>query len=203
MHNRFIFSTFHKFYYYALFIYIIIFIFFTYGYFKLPEIQEKFQKTVLSLSIDNTDKIADETISFILKDETSFISSHIASKQVRKKHELALSRLKRGNISSVFIVFLQKEALVYLLDVSDRDRGSFGELFQAEEMSLFRKMIDTKEKEIFIQKGIKNLGFTLVKPIVEKDNVVAFLLLDYQQKSLDMMISKVIYYMNFLKKFYL
>jgi diguanylate cyclase (GGDEF)-like protein len=112
---------------------------------------------------------------------------------------LALSRLKRGNISSVFIVFLQQEKLVYLLDVSKRDRGSFGELFQAEDMNLFTNMIETKEKEIFIQKGLKNLGFTLIKPIIEKDKVVAFLLLDYQQKSLDIMISKVIDYMNILK----
>jgi len=161
--------------------------------------QEKFQKTVLSLSIDNTDKMVDETVSFILKDETSFISSHIKSNKVRQKHELALSRLKRGNISSVFIVFLQQEKLVYLLDVSKRDRGSFGELFQAEDMNLFTNMIETKEKEIFIQKGLKNLGFTLIKPIIEKDKVVAFLLLDYQQKSLDIMISKVIDYMNILK----
>jgi len=161
--------------------------------------QEKFQKTVLSLSIDNTDKMVDETVSFILKDETSFISSHIKSNKVRQKHELALSRLKRGNISSVFIVFLQQEKLVYLLDVSKRDRGSFGELFQAEDMNLFTNMIETKEKEIFIQKGLKNLGFTLIKPIIEKDKVVAFLLLDYQQKSLDIMISKVINYMNILK----
>jgi diguanylate cyclase (GGDEF)-like protein len=161
--------------------------------------QEKFQKTVLSLSIDNTDEMVDETVSFILKDETSFISSHIKSNKVRQKHELALSRLKRGNISSVFIVFLQQEKLVYLLDVSKRDRGSFGELFQAEDMNLFTNMIETKEKEIFIQKGLKNLGFTLIKPIIEKDKVVAFLLLDYQQKSLDIMISKVIDYMNILK----
>jgi diguanylate cyclase (GGDEF)-like protein len=161
--------------------------------------QEKFQKTVLSLSIDNTDKMVDETIAFILKDETSFVSSHIKSNKIREKHELALSRLKRGNISSVFIVFLQQEKLVYLLDVSERDRGSFGELFQAEDMSLFSNMIETKEKEIFIQKGLKNLGFTLIKPIIEEDKVVAFLLLDYQQKSLDIMISKVIDYMNILK----
>ncbi len=199
MHNRFIFSTFHKFYYYALLTYIIIFVFFTYGYFKLPEIQEKFQKTVLSLSIENTDKMVDETISLILQDETSFISSHIKNNKVKEKQELALSRLKRGNISSVFIVFLQKEKLVYLLDVSTRDRGSFGELFQAEDMSLFNNMIETKKREIFIQKGLKNLGFTLIKPIIEKDKVVAFLLLDYQQKSLDIMISKVIDYMNILK----
>ncbi len=161
--------------------------------------QEKFQKTVLSLSIDNTDKMVDETISFILKDETSFISSHINSNKVREKHELELSRLKRGNISSVFIVFLQQDKLVYLLDVSKKDRGSFGELFQAEDMSIFMNMLETKKREIFIQKGIKNLGFTLIKPIIENDKVVAFLLLDYQQKSLDIMISKVVNYMYIFK----
>ena len=199
MHNRFIFSTFHKFYYYALFLYIIIFILFIYGYLKLPNIQKQFQKTVLSLSIDGTDKMADETISSMLKDEKSFISSHIKNQQVRQKNELELSRLKRGNISSVFIVFPQKEKLIYLFDVSDKDRGRFGELFQAEDFNVFTRIIEDKNKEIFIQNGLKNLGFTLIKPIIENDKVVAFLMLDYQQKSLDVMIAKVISYMMILK----
>lgn len=199
MHNRFIFSTFHKFYYYALLLYFTVFILFIYGYFKLPKIQEQFQRVVLNLSIDGIDEIADEIIASILKDEKSLILSHYKSEELRHKNELELSKLKRGNISSVFIVFPQEEKLVYLMDVSNIEQGHFGELFQAEDMSIFIKMIESKKKEVFIQKGLENLGFTLVKPIIEDDNVVAFLLLDYKQKSLDIMISKVLDYIRILK----
>jgi len=199
MHNRFIFSTFHKFYYYSLLIYVIIFAFFIYGYFQLPKMQQKFQEVVLSLSIDGIDKVADETIDMITKDNKPLILSHYKNKKIRKKNELELSRLKKGNISSVFIVFLEDGQLFYLLDISDGDKSEFGELFQAEDFTVFQEIIEDKHRKIFIQNGLENLGFTLIKPIIENDVVVAFLMIDYQQKSLDIMISKVVYYMNILK----
>ena len=199
MHNRFIFSTFHRFYYYALLVYVLIFAFFIYGYFQLPKMQEKFQKVVLSLSIDGVDKMADETINFITKNEKSLIVSHYKSRKLREKNEFELSRLKRGNISSVFIVFLKKGQLFYLLDTSDSEKSEFGELFQAEDFTVFERIIESKSREIFIQNGLKNLGFTLIKPIIEDDSVVAFLMLDYKQKSLDAMIAKVVEYMMISK----
>ncbi len=199
MHNRFIFSTFHRFYYYALLVYVLIFAFFIYGYFQLPKMQEKFQKVVLSLSIDGVDKMADETINFITKNEKSLIVSHYKSRKLREKNEFELSRLKRGNISSVFIVFLKKGQLFYLLDTSDSEKSEFGELFQPEDFTVFERIIESKSREIFIQNGLKNLGFTLIKPIIEDDSVVAFLMLDYKQKSLDAMIAKVVEYMMISK----
>ena len=199
MHNRFIFSTFHRFYYYALFMYALIFIFFIYGYFQLPKMQEKFQKVVLSLSIDGVDKMADETINFITKNKKSLVVSHYKSKELREKNEFELSRLKRGNISSVFIVFLKKGQLFYLLDTSDSEKSEFGEPFQPEDFTVFERIIEDKSRKIFIQNGLKNLGFTLIKPIIEDDMVVAFLMLDYKQKSLDIMIAKVVDYMLITK----
>ena len=199
MHNRFIFSTFHKFYYYALFLYVIVFTFFIYGYFQLPQMQKKFQEVVLALSIDGTDKMADETIALITKDTKSLVLSHYQNQDLREKNERELSRLKRGNISSVFIIFIKKGQLSYLLDTSSVEKGEFGELFQAEDFTLFQKIMEDKNGEVFIQNGLNNLGFTLIKPIIEKDKVVAFLMLDYQQKSLDILIIKVVEYMIIFK----
>ena len=199
MHNRFIFSTFHKFYYYALSLYVIIFAFFIYGYFQLPQIQKRFQKIVLNLSIDGIDKMADETINLIRKDKTSLILSHSKNQEIREKNEFELSRLKRGNISSVFIVFIKKGQLFYLLDTSTREKSEFGELFQAEDFTVFERIIEDKNREVFIQNGLQRLGFTLIKPIIEKEKVIAFLMLDYQQKSLDKMITKVVDYMMIFK----
>jgi len=161
--------------------------------------QQEFQKVILSLSIDGVNKMADETIDFITKDEQPLILSHYKNVEIREKNEFELSRLKRGNVSSVFIVFMKKGQLFYLLDVSDTEQGEFGELFQAEDMRVFERIIETKRREVFIQNGLKDLGFTLIKPIIEEDRVVAFLMIDYRQKSLDVLIAKVVGYMEIIK----
>ena len=161
--------------------------------------QQKFQKVVLSLSIDGIDKMADETIAFITKDTDSLVDTHYKNEEIRERNEFELSRLKRGNISSVFIVFLQKGQLFYLLDTATREKSEFGELFQAEDLRVFEKIIEEKHSQTFIQNGLKDLGFTLIKPILEEGKVVAFLMLDYKQKSLDEMITKVVDYMLITK----
>ncbi|MCH9739921.1 MAG: hypothetical protein K0U38_03645, partial [Epsilonproteobacteria bacterium] len=184
MYNKFIFSTIHKVYYFLI-AYTLVCIIFIYGYNQLPHYEEQFKKVVLHLSIEGVDASTDRTIKTIFANEKDIYRSNLFDTQKRTGNEKELQKLKHKNISSVYIVIPKKENLIFLLDGCNGNRGEFGQLFQPVDMNIFRKIQQTKSKEIFIQDGIKDLGFTLVKPIIKNETVVAFLLIDYTQKSLD------------------
>lgn len=191
MHNKFIFRTIHRFYYYVLLIYIITFALFTYGYFKTPVLQNHLTHALLELSIETVNDLADETIEQITKNNDDLIRSSFFQPKVRSKNEQLLKRLKRGNVSSVFIVALKDKHLFYLLDTCNSQHAEIGEPFQPEEMQVFLEIEKNHKRKIFIQTGIKDLGFTLIKPIIQNGELKAFLLLDYTQKSLDELMGQI------------
>jgi diguanylate cyclase (GGDEF)-like protein len=160
-----------------------------YGYFKTPVLQNHLSKALLELSIETVDDLVDETIKELTKSSDDLIRSTLLDSTIRLKNEQSLKELKRGNISSVFVVAIKDNRLFYLLDSNQNIEA--GEPFQPEDMGLFLKMIQTKKRKIFIQNGIKDVGFTLMKPILQKGEVKAFILLDYTQKSLNILMRRL------------
>ncbi len=163
----------------------------TYGYFKIPVLQSYLTHVLLELSIETVDDMADDTIKNITKSSQDFIRSSFLDKEFYNKNEKLLKKLKRGKISSVFIVALKENHLFYLLDACNSERAEVGEPFQPEDMNLFLEMRESKKRKIFIQTGVKDLGFTLIKPMVQNGEVKAFILLDYTQKSLDILMRRL------------
>ncbi len=163
----------------------------TYGYFKIPVLQSYLTNVLLELSIESVDDMVDETIKNITKSSNDLIRSSFLDREFYTKNEKLLKKLKRGKISSVFIVTLKDDHLFYLLDACNNQRSEVGEPFQPENINLFLEMKDKKKRKIFIQTGLQDLGFTLIKPIVQDREVKAFILLDYTQKSLDTLMARL------------
>ncbi len=190
MYNKLIFSSIHKIYYYALIAYTLIFSLLLYFYINLPTYEYKFKNIILSQSIEGVDASAERIIDHITDTNGSFLEKNIINMDIRISNESYLEHLTNRHIASVFIVFLDNGKLYYLLDSSKDDKGELGELFAYEDLAVFLKVKARKKREIYIQEGLMNLGFTLIKPIIQENRVVAFMLIDYTQKSLDVLISR-------------
>ena len=179
--------------------YTIIFSLLIYLYINIPTYEYKFKNVILSQSIEGLDASAERIINHITDINESFLETNIVSIDTRIKNESYLEHLTNRHIASVFIVFLDHGKLFYLLDSSTDDKGRLGELFAHEDMKIFLKVKALKKREIYIQDGLMDLGFTLIKPIIQENQVVAFMLIDYTQKSLDVLISR---FSNFAYMFF-
>jgi len=180
--HKFIFRTIHKFYYYALLIYVLIFAILTYGYLKTPVLQRYLTNVLLELSIETVDEMVDETIKALIQNSEDLLRSSFLDRETYQRNRALIARLKRGNISSVFVVTFKGGNFFYLLDT---EGSALGEPFQPEKLDIFFQMQADKKHRIFIQSEVDEIGFTLIKPIVQQGEVTTFILLDYTQKSLD------------------
>jgi len=185
MHDKFIFSFIHRVYYFFFIFFVLAFLVYIYLYINYPRYQESIQNIFLKQSVQDIDSYSDNIIKKMLTADSNFLNENIFNENLRKKNERLLELLKHENISYIFVVFLKKGKLYYLMDASDKEKAILLEPFIPENMKLFNEIQADKTKKIFIQKEIKSLGFTLIKPIIQKDKVVAFLLLDYNQKGLE------------------
>ena len=185
MHDKFIFSFIHRVYYFFFIFFVLAFLVYIYLYINYPRYQESIQNIFLKQSVQDIDSYSDNIIKKMLTADSNFLNENIFNENLRKKNERLLELLKHENISYIFVVFLKKGKLYYLMDASEREKAVPLEPFIPENMELFNEIQADKTKKIFIQKKIQSLGFTFIKPIIQDNKVVAFLLLDYTQKGLE------------------
>lgn len=182
MQHKFIFRTIHKFYYYALLVYMMMFAVLFYGYIKTPVLQNYLTNVLLELSIEAVDGMVDETIQALTQESDDLVRSTLLDDEFYQRNERLIQHLQRGKISSVFVLIMRGKHLFYLFDSEGSERG---EAFLPQDMQIFIKMKEDKQRKILIQSRVDTVGFTLIKPIIQQGEVRAFILLDYTQRSLD------------------
>jgi len=190
LHKKLILPNIQKFYYYITSYILVCFLIF-YVYKNIPNFENRLKLTLLSQSIDGIDASSDKLIEKIVKDDPNFLEKNIRYDELRKKNEEYLREFKNRNISSIYVLFMYNGKSFILLDSKNDKNNSKIEIFQPEDrdMKYILKARDTKEKQIYIQKNIENLGFTFIKPIVINDIAEAFLIIDYTQKSYNSLVS--------------
>lgn len=191
MHDKFIFSFVHRVYYLLFIVFVFVFVSYIYLYVNYPTYQEALQKFFLERAIHNNNSHADNVIEEMVKHEDDFLAQNIRDNRLRTHNEHLLELMHHESVASIFVVFFKEDKLYFLMDGSHTDKTEPLQFFVPEDMGIFTQMEHTKKKEIFIQKEVKTLGFTLVKPIIERDKVVAFLLIDYSQKEMDKYVDKI------------
>lgn len=178
--------------YYIVFSFIII-VFITFLYFyKNNEVYEhKLKNILLNHAIEIVDNSSENVLDHIIKNKIDFVKTNRLSKELRVKNEKSLLLLRNKDIQSLFVLYPVKHQLFYLLDTAKEDRGSLGELFRPVSINPYLEILKDSKKKTFIQKDVDNIGFTLIKPIIQDDKVKAFLVVDYSDESL-LSISKLL-----------
>lgn len=191
VYSKFIFSYIHKIYYYFFMTYMLFFALCIYFYMHLPSYQNSLKSAFLSDSIDVINSSATKVLKGMVDPNEDFVAVNSLQRQVRIKNNKKLEALKFNNISSVFVVVLNGENLFYLLEAEDYDPADLLEIFDSGNIEDFKKVQETQKDKIFFQPGLENIGFTLIKPIIQEDEVVAFMLVDYTQDTFDHILSRV------------
>lgn len=171
--------------YYILFTFIIIvFILFLTFYQNISNYESRLKNLLLNYSIDIIDKTADNILNEIVDDNLDFVETNSLNHQIRSNNEKSLAFLINKDIKELYILYPLNSQLFFLIDTAKKNRGEVGELFNPKSMEPFIKVLATGEKVAYIQNDIEDLGFTLIKPIIQKKKVVAFLVVDYSKESL-------------------
>jgi diguanylate cyclase (GGDEF)-like protein len=167
-----------------------------YLYMLLPKLESKMENKLLKMNIEDVDNMLDNTISLILKkvQNEDIVAALLKDKYLRKDLETMLSSLTTKHIEYIYIVFKAKNNFRYLLDASKKEKARTYELFEPLYPEKWEKVYKTAVPEIIIQKDINTLGFTFLKPIIQKGKVKAIVAVDYsttKMQELSELISKI------------
>jgi len=139
---------------------------------------------LLHKSITHLDETLTNVIDEMVKDSPNFIRANLTEKNLRVKNEDTLNLLDTNDIKSLYVLFISNNRLFFLLDTADTERANFKEAFIPEDEFYFNLAIKEQVKQLFIQDEVGNLGFTLIKPIIQNKKTIGLLVVDYSEGSL-------------------
>ena len=160
---------------------LIVFLFF---YKNIADYESRLKNSLLNYSSEIIDKNSEKILDQMIKENEDFVKSNRLDEQLRFKNEKSLEFLLNKDIQELYVLYPLDQQLFFLLDTAKNNRGEVGELFRTKSIEEFIKVVNQGEKRTFIQEDIENLGFTLIKPIVQNHKVVAFLVVDYREEHL-------------------
>jgi len=199
--NKFKFLINHRVYVYVILAYVVLFYLLITTYKNLSFYEEKVKNTLLNESISLVDDTSSNLLKSILDEKSNFVLSNIKSEALRLKNEKLLSLMKSSDINSIFVLYRLEDNYFFLLDTDREDHAQLHEVFIPENTKLFAQVVQKKKKRVFIQKDIDAVSFTLVKPIIQQNRVVALLVIDYTENRLMSLLDisvKVLSYLSIL-----
>jgi diguanylate cyclase (GGDEF)-like protein len=170
-------------------------------YKNLGVYEERVKNTLLNEAISLVDDTSDNVLQRILDEKSDFVISNIKSEKLRFENEKLLSLMKSSDINSIFVLYLLEDNYFFLLDTDKEEHSEVHEVFIPENAKLFSEVIKKQKKRVFIQKDIDAVSFSLVKPIIQQNRVVALLVIDYTENRLMSLLDisvKVLSYLSIL-----
>jgi len=146
--------------------------------------EERLKNLLLSQTISSVESASSNIIKRMLNEYPDFIYENRIDIEIQTENESRISDLLSIDITSAYVLYLEGTQLFYLLDASTQDKGELGELFGPAEAYIFEQARQNKKTKTFTQPNIETLGFTLIKPILQNDKTIGFLVLDYKEGSL-------------------
>jgi diguanylate cyclase (GGDEF)-like protein len=184
MYNKFIFFHNNKLYYYIIGGYLLLILLGFYFYKNIGNYEERLKNLLLSQTISSVENASSNIIGRMLQENPHFVYDNRMDIKLRNKNENKISDLLNDDISSVYVLYLKENQLFYLLDTVSEDRGEVNELYGPAQEYVFEQARQNRQTKTFTQPSIDELGFTLIKPIIQGKQTIAFLVLDYKESSL-------------------
>jgi diguanylate cyclase (GGDEF)-like protein len=157
-------------------------------YSNIDDFEKRLKSILLEDSITFLDDALSNVIDDMLKNNPDFVQMNLKDKKLRTKNEEALRPFNTSDINSLYLLILKENKLFFLLDTAeDTDTGDVLETFmpeEDEEEAYFKAAIQEQTKQLFIQNKLGNLGFTLIKPIINNKELIGLLVVDYTQSKL-------------------
>ena len=198
MQNRFNFFNNNKIYFYVILAYIVLLIALINTYKSIEVYENYIKRSLLNEAIGQLDNSSSNIIEKIIQNNVPFVSSNIQNEALRKSNEKILNIIKGNNIHSLFVLYISHGKYFYLLDTDSDEYASVNEVFIPENSKVLDQVIRDQKKRIFIQKNVNELAFTLVKPIIQNNQTVALLLMDYTENRLTAVLNLSVKVLSYL-----
>jgi diguanylate cyclase (GGDEF)-like protein len=143
---------------------------------------------------DTSQNILDE---IVIKD-SNFVRSNLLDKNLRLKNENTLALMNNQDIQSLYVLYLFQDKYFFLLDTDNVESSSVSEPFIPDNIKAFREVSLEKKKQIFVQDKIKDLSFTLIKPIIQNNKTVGLLIIDYTENRLSVLLNVSVQFLSYL-----
>jgi diguanylate cyclase (GGDEF)-like protein len=182
--SKFNFFNNNRIYSYVIIAYIVLFYLLLIIYKNFEPYEDRLKNILLTEAITLVDDTSTNILINIVDENLDFVFSNIKSEELRKKNEKVLSLIESTDINSLFVLYLSGENYFFLLDTDKKEHSELHEIFIPENFKVFKQVVKDKKKKIFIQRNVESLSFTLLKPIVQNDVVVALLVIDYTETRL-------------------
>lgn len=184
MHNRYKFFNNNRIYLYLILAYIALLAIVFNGYQKVEVYEDKIKQTLLNEAIGFLDTSSSNIIINMLEGNSSFVEDNLKNEELRVVNEKTLGLIKSNNIKSLFVLYLAGGNYFFLMDTDAIEYSDVNEVFIPEDEDTYARVVQEKQKRIFIQKEVGQLSFTLLKPIIENNKTVALLAIDYYENAL-------------------
>ena len=198
MHNKFIFFNNNRVYYYVILSYILLSFFVLFTYKSLGIFEDKLKNALLDKSVGTVDDTSSNILDKILANEPDFVRSNLTNESLRLENEKTLAIINNQNIQSLYVLYIIGDKYFFLLDVDEEENTDVNEPFFPQNRSFFSEVKKKQEKRVFIQKNINNLAFTLIKPIIHEGKTIGFLVIDYTENTLSMMLNVSVQFLTYL-----
>ncbi|CAA6798781.1 MAG: Unknown protein [uncultured Sulfurovum sp.] len=146
--------------------------------------EDKAKHILLNEAISLVDDTTSNILESMVKEDVSFLHSNSNDEELRFENEKLLSMMNSTDINSLFVVYVIKGKYFFLLDTDTKDHADLHQAFIPENNKVFSQVVKGKKKKVFIQNEVKDLSFTLLKPIVQNGETVALLVIDYTENRL-------------------
>jgi len=185
-------------YSYAIFAYVALLILVIFSFKTIGLYEEDVKNALLNKSVGVVDATSSNILDKLLTKNIDFVRSNLESETLRKENEKTLSLMKNQDIQSLYILYIHDDKYFFLLDVDKEDKSEISELFTPKNLEVFEEVEREHKKNIFIQKEMDNLTFTLIKPIIQKGVTIGFLVIDYTENRLSSLLNVSVDFLSYL-----
>lgn len=190
MPDRFHFLKNNRIYIYVIIAYIILFTLLVNMYANIESYENHIKQALLNEASGTLDDTSANVLSKIVDQSQNFVRSNLKNEALRLQNQESLKMIKSQTIDSLFVLFILDGSFFYLLDTDTELETEPGEAFIPENEKIFTKVAQDQKKRVLIQKEVKDLSFTLIKPIIQEGETVGLLVVDYSENRLTGVLDK-------------
>ncbi len=184
MRNKLTFFNSNRAYYYLVSISIILSFLLILSYKSIGSYEEKVENFLLNRAIGIVDDTSTKILDQIVSKNSDFIKSNLKDESLRLENEKRLSVLLNQDIKSLYVLYINRGKYFFLFDIDEEEYTEVSEPFIPEHDQFFAQVVKERQTRVFVQRGIEELSFTLLKPIVQNNKTVAILVIDYSENRL-------------------
>lgn len=156
-------------------------------YLEFNKTKEAITKHQLHVNLEYIDRITSNLSQNIIQSagHKPLLQALKDNKNLRENLEKDLRLFRAKRYRYIYVIDKSKNTFRFLLDGSKKNKANFLETFQPFKVQQWEKVYITKTAHYFLNKDVKSLWLTYLKPIIKKNKVIGVIAIDFSLKEHD------------------